>query len=87
MGTYRLAHRDGETEPRRTSRMAQGHTRSHRRRSSKQPHRRAASLELPELVKLKSGCSARTAYRECRRAGRSFPLNRALNSNSCRSAD
>ena len=42
--------------------MAQGNTRSHRRRPSKQPHRRTPALELPELVKLKSGCPARIAY-------------------------
>ena len=62
MGTYRLAHRDGETEPCRALRLAQGHSRSHRHRPSKQPRRRTPALELQASVKLKAGCSARIAY-------------------------
>ena len=70
MGTYRLAHRDGETEPCRALRLAQGHSRSHRHRPSKQPRRRTPALELQASVKLKAGCSARIAYRPARPAGR-----------------
>ena len=55
MGAYRFADRDGESERRRSLRLAQGNSRSHRRRPPEQLARRRASLELPELVKLIAG--------------------------------
>ena len=62
MGAHRFAHRDREAEPRRALRIAQGHSRSHRSRSSQQSHRRLAPLELQASVKLKAGCFVRIVY-------------------------
>ena len=56
------ADRDREVEWCRTLCLAQGHTRSHRRRPSQQLHRRPPPLELRPLVKLKAGCLAGIAY-------------------------
>ena len=73
MGAYRFADRDGESERRRSLRLAQGNSRSHRRRPPEQLARRRASLELPELVKLIAGGSARIAYSSSARCAEICP--------------
>ncbi len=61
LGPHRLPHRNRKDQQRGAIRLSQGHSGSHRRRTSSKPDRRTASLEL-QAVKLKPPWHAAAAY-------------------------